>query len=101
MFSNLPFLAVPEISRYVYFVRSHLQCETVDVVQAALQATNKREREASPAASGHEKKKAASSKLPALMAQFEELSSQFMSFLSNDQAEGEYTSPKYTLLANQ
>lgn len=60
------------------------------MVQAALQATNKREREASSAASGCEKKKATSSKSPAVMTQFEELSSQFMSFLSNEQAEGEY-----------
>ena len=84
------FFPVPKCSRYVYFVRSHLQCETVDVVEAALKDTNKQEKEASSAVSSHGKKKGVSGK-SATMSHFEQLSSQFMSFISNEQEKGKHT----------
>ena len=81
--------AVKGCSRYVYFVRSHLQCETDNVVCGAVEATNRREKQlSSPAASGKKAESVASKPTSGLM-QFEEQSSQFMSFLSSEQAKCE------------
>ena len=85
-------------------MRSHLQCETADVISAAIQVANKREKEASSAVSSQGKKKAMPSKSPAMM-HLEQLSSQFMSFLSSEQEKGKLThsstSLQYSLLENK
>ena len=60
------------------------------MVQAVLKDSNKQEKEASSAMSSRGKKKGVSGK-SATMSHFEQVSSQFMSFISNEQEKGKHT----------
>lgn len=72
------------------------------MIQGAVKAANKQEKQlssAAAAAAASEKKAVpVASKPPADLMQYEEQSSQFMSFLSSEQAKCEYTSLEHALL---